>query len=519
MIFRHETPCPKNQNIMAKIVSKGHKTWKDGSMMTYTISDEGVLTLSGKLIENGEIDIRSKASFRHLVIDEGIEYIGRYNFQWFDIEELTLPSTLKVIRKYAFNKCENLKKIHFSEGLEVIGEESFYECRNLEELQLPKTVTTISPHAFCFCTNLREVSLPAGIKSVEHGVFKWCKDLKSVNLGREVAVIGNDAFHGCTSLEHIKFPKSVNRIGDNAFDGCEKLQNVILPNEKISLGTCAFGKEVGFTFVAEDGNEYHCCIEHIKTNRSKVSISGESIVVGDAHVPEQVGYDGKSYPVTTIEQSAFSGFDKLISITLPDSIEYIGDTAFLDCKNLESVELGQSLKHIGIYAFDGCYGLRNINLPESLECLGSCALCSTKVFENSKGVLYLNHVLCGYAGDFPEHSYLETRSGTTVVAERAFTSKSRLEGVIFNEGLKHIGYCAFVECEDLKYVKFPKSLISIGADAFGYTAIEEVVAPWKKPIKIGYQSFPESTVIYIPKGTMEAYSQAECWNNYKLVER
>ena len=85
--------------------------------------------------------------------------------------------------------------------------------------------------------------------------------------------------------------------------------------------------------------------------------------------------------------------------------------------------------------------------------------------------------------------------------------------------MKHIGYCAFYECEDLKYIKLPKSLVSIGDDAFKYTAITEVVAPWKKPIDIDYMPFPRMAVIYIPKGSLDAYSQAKYWKEYKLVER
>jgi hypothetical protein len=76
-----------------------------------------------------------------------------------------------------------------------------------------------------------------------------------------------------------------------------------------------------------------------------------------------------------------------------------------------------------------------------------------------------------------------------------------------------------VECKDLKYIKLPKSLVDIGSDAFNYTSIQEVVAPWKKPIGIDYNAFPESAVIYIPKGSKDAYSKAEFWKDYKLIEK
>ena len=54
-------PTEQNEEllIMAKIVGKGHKTWKDGAVMNYTITDDGVLSISGTLPLEDFVDIRS----------------------------------------------------------------------------------------------------------------------------------------------------------------------------------------------------------------------------------------------------------------------------------------------------------------------------------------------------------------------------------------------------------------------------------------------------------------------------
>ena len=57
---------------MSKIISKGRKTWKDGSVMTYSITDDGVLTISGSLRNGRLAPFKSKAPFRHLVIENGV---------------------------------------------------------------------------------------------------------------------------------------------------------------------------------------------------------------------------------------------------------------------------------------------------------------------------------------------------------------------------------------------------------------------------------------------------------------
>lgn len=526
---------------MSKIVSKGRNTWEDGSMMTYTISDEGVLTISGVLKAGYCADIRSKAPFHHVAIEEGItEYYGIFS-PMNDIEEITLPTSLTTIGKGAFYECKKLRRINFPEGLKHIGEDAFRDCESLESVNLPISLTTIGKFAFCGCKELKKVKIPGGVHRIEEKAFWCCSNLKEVQIAKGVESIGESAFACCKSLESVKIPKSVTYIRDCAFDDCVSLKEVLLPNDAIRLGYKAFGEDECHT-IEEGNNTFEFSLSHVKTNRVKVSFTSGSYIEGDVLIPEKIEYKGNSYIISVIEENAFSENNKLTSVTLPDSIEEIDDYAFQECKNLISfksgrslrsmgvqcfygctklanVDLGLSLEHIGMDAFHYCEKLEHLELPETLQTLGCDALRITKVFREIKGVLYLGKVLCGYKDYFPEHAYLEVRDGITVIAERAFTGVSHLEGVVFSDSVKYIGYCAFDECEDLKYIRLPKSLVSIGYDAFNYTSLTRVDAPWRKPVALDCAPFPKSAVIYIPKGSAEAYSQAKYWNEYKLVER
>lgn len=530
---------------MAKIVSKGHKTWKNGSAMTYTITDDGVLTISGTLPLENYVDIRSKAPFRHLVIENGVKYIGRNNFAcWEELEELTLPPSVKILRIRAFEKCTNLKYVHFSEGLETIGKEAFYECKSLEKMMFPKSLQKIGQFSFFCCDSLKKVKIPGSVKTIEHKAFAGCHNLSEVVLSSGLENIGDEAFKWCNALEKINFPKSLNYIGQYAFNQSDKLKDIVLHNKNISLGFEAFGADEGDSITGEDGNKYDFWISNVKTNVNTVSIAPAHgyLVNGEVVVPKKVVYKGKEYQVTEICPQAFSGSKELKSVQLPDSIvkieEYafmnctglkvaklgkslrkICDQAFDGCKELEAVDLGPSIEHIGMEAFSECRKLKELHFPDTLTTLGCRALEYTPVLDDWKGAVYLGHVLCGYNGYIPPHSWLEIREGTTVIAERAFTDVSNIEAVIFPHTVKHIGYCAFTECRDLKYIKLPKSLVDIGSDAFSYTSVSEVVAPWKKPIEIDYHSFPSSAIIYIPKGSMDAYSGAKNWKDYKLIEK
>ena len=242
---------------MAKIVGKGRKTWKDGSVMTYTITDDGVLTISGTLPLEDYVDIRSKAPFRHLVIEDGVKFIGRKNFSyWEEIEELTLPPSVKILRIRAFEKCTNLKCVHFSEGLETIGKEAFYECKSLEKVMFPKSLQKISQFSFFCCDSLKKVKIPGSVKVIEYKAFAGCHNLSEVVLSSGLENISDEAFKWCNALEKINFPKTLNRIGKYAFSQSDKMKDIVLPNKNISLGFEAFGADEGDTVTGEDGQRW-----------------------------------------------------------------------------------------------------------------------------------------------------------------------------------------------------------------------------------------------------------------------
>ena len=476
---------------MAKIIGKSRKTWKDGSVMTYTITDDGVLTISGSLRNGSLVPFKSKAPFRHLVIEDGIESVGRENFMGLrELEELTLPPSVKTIESYAFSHCENLRRIHFSEGLVSIGNESFRSCASLSGLRLPKTLSRINNDAFMGCDALEKVSLPKGI-GLGVGVFCGCDSLREVVLPRGLRVIPESAFSGCISLESIKIPNSVEAIRSRAFSRCDKLQNFKFPDrEDLTISEDAFGNILECEIKGEDGVNYIGTIYNIKTDRAWASIRPAEKVEGEVIVPSQVEYEGKSYPVTVIDREAFHGM-KMKSLVLPDSVVEIKDSAFENCDRLRDVYLGNNLKKIGNSAFEWCENLRYMPIPASVQQVGFHALHRTVLVDNSWkwGVLYFGHILYGYHGDLPEHSYIEVREGTTVIADGAFNSRgvsltdyNNLEGIVLPDGIKRIGDDAFAYCKGLTYVFMPKSVEYIGSYSFEKD-VKILSAPRRRPKK------------------------------------
>ena len=69
-----------------------------------------------------------------------------------------------------------------------------------------------------------------------------------------------------------------------------------------------------------------------------VNIANDDNVSGNYEIPEKVtGNDGKEYDVTGISSEAFKDNKSLTSITIPSSVNSIGDGAFSGCENLKDI--------------------------------------------------------------------------------------------------------------------------------------------------------------------------------------
>lgn len=136
---------------------------------------------------------------------------------------------------------------------------------------------------------------------------------------------------------------------------------------------------------SHDGIAYNILSEDEQT--VEVTFFGEFI--GDSHaiqfegysyqsepitIPETVEQNGKTYSVTAIGYCAFiCPFKGTVlessptSISIPNSIKEIGDSAFMDCYNLTSIIIPNSVTKIGNYTFSDCDKLASVTLPQGID--------------------------------------------------------------------------------------------------------------------------------------------------------
>ena len=236
----------------------------------------------------------------------------------------------------------------------------------------------------------------------------------------------------------------------------------------------------------------------INSSKVEVTFQGYSYdsysneYVGDVFIPSTVNYNGVTYKVTRIGNSAFSGCSGLTSVVIGNSVTSIEDLAFRDCSGLTSVVIVNSVKSIRAGAFDGCSGLTSVTIGNSVTSIGSGAFygCSglTNViwnvikcsdFDYKKNPFYSCSNITSFTfGDKVEYipAYLcdgmkkltsiEIPNSVTSIGDHAFNYCESLTSVVIGNSVTSIGEYAFHDCESLKSLVIGNSVTSIGGCAF-----------------------------------------------------
>ena len=332
------------------------QTGKCGDNATWTLDDQGLLTISG----TGEIYLENQdnpwgdvtASIKKVVIQDGITGIGRMSFMnCSNLKSISIPESVTKIGSDSFRGCSSLEGFVFPSGITSVEWGTFVSCSSLTEITIPDGVTKINNHAFAECRSLEKITIPEGVISIGQSVFQSCEKLKSITIPKTVTSIGMYAFNGCSSLTDIVIPDGITSIELQTFGSCSSLSTITIPDSVKTIGNGAFV---------------------LCTSLTKVIIPNGVISIGDqaflgcSSLIDFVIPDG----VTGIGLETFASCKGLLNITIPNSVKTIGNGAFMLCTSLTEVTIPDGVTSIGDEAFLGCSNLTSATIPDSVTSMG-----------------------------------------------------------------------------------------------------------------------------------------------------
>lgn len=529
-----------------------------GDQVTWTLDDQGLLTISGTgvmtdyaaIARDGRMrapwyDYRTK--IQTVTIESGVQSVGAYAFRnCKNLVSITVPDSVTAVGENAFYACKNLAGIELS-AVESIGASAFENCVGLLDVNLPAKMNTIDNRAFYGCARLESVAMPDALEYLGYTVFYGCSSLKAISVPEGIEGTGGALFNGCTSLTEVSLPSSLKWFWADDFDGCSSLseiiipegvervsgsfygcsnlQRIVIPNSAVRISDFSWYECPKLTSVSGGSKDADCeVIDNVLYDKQEHALlravpNIESCVIPDGIT--RIGTDAFADctrlknveipdSVISIESGAFLNCTGLTSIVIPDGVLNLGDeegcSVFSGCSNLKSIVIPESVTRIGSLTFEQCTGLTSIEIPDGVVYIGDRAFSSCRSLTSiaiPDSVTYIGEAA------FYECSGLKSvviPDGISSIADEAFSECYNLSNIVIPEGVTRIGRNAFVNCRSLTSVVIPDSVTEIGDGAFyNCTSLKSIEIP-DSVISIGGEAFPTTTLIYCYRD-----SYAETW--------
>lgn len=274
--------------------------------------------------------------------------LGNYKREWNFSTDIPVKDTILyagwgkevVTSRYEYYELESAIKItNFIPEIDPLVNEIVIPSTFNE-----KTVLSIGSNAFDGINDYIETTLPAALTTIKDEAFINSYCIGDITIPDSVTSIGIKAFYNCDNLYNVSIGTGVLNIGKNAFSGCEWLQGqssaLLIPGNVLAIEDGAFS--------ASSANDNH--IGNLVLNNGLVFIG----------------------------KNAFQ-FSNCSLLTIPDTVEYILDEAFINNDNLTNIIIGKAITYIGAGAFINCTNGTHVDVLASVPpTLGS----GTRVFGN-----------------------------------------------------------------------------------------------------------------------------------------
>ena len=392
------------------------------------------LVLPNSLLTIGDNAFQNCSGFTgDLIIPENVTSIGGNAFNGCSgfTGDLTIGNSVETIGEYAFANCTGLQ------GTLTIGE-SFSSCPDTwgKPFDNCSGLTTLNYNAINAslpgwywlnnCTSLTTLNIGPNVQVIPERAFKDLNFSNAIVIPNTVTTIGYQAFYNCDQITTITIGEGVTTLAGGAITGCDSLTTIHYNAINCNVGNTTIG----------NGWLYDCPM-------------ATTLTIGEH--------------VQSIFKGAFSrrygGVSFIGNLTLPSSLQSIGEEAFLDCTSFTgNLVIPNSVTSMGKKAFSGCTGFTgNLTIGNGLTVIDEQAFYGCNGFTGTLTIGSSVETIgkeafknCnGFTGN------LTIPNAVTTLGQECFYGCSGFDGTLtIGEGVSTINPSPFNYCTSLKAINY-----------------------------------------------------------------
>lgn len=373
----------------------------------------------------------TKVTFLDLDFDGELEFVvsdnqGNGDYTYTDYYRVTKDTFQEVtVNGTSFKDYTLLPDILQSDNLQLYLVNKVYTYTATDTEKYDSSQNNVKQLEFYYDTKSKalKVDLCYMLEKLSNGTVYYDSSLNEISqatynsLQNDFNATHNDANNLNLKYEWVSIPNNVTTLAKDLVEAYDAFSyDVTLSPDSISI---LYDEEL-YT----DG-DYEYIVLNGYAIVAKYLGSSSNVTIPDTLGDYPVGaISGIQVPENDYQtMGAFEDVENLSSVTIPSTVQLIGDYAFLGCNRLEEVDFPTKLQSIGSYAFSGCTYLSSLDLSST---------------------------------------------GVVSIYEGAFSGCTNLTDVTFSELLQNVYQEAFKDCPKLKEVSIPKNVTTAGDKSFGY---------------------------------------------------
>ena len=399
------------------------------------------------------------------------------------------------------------------------------------------TVTSIGPRAFfegIFAKKTAIITMPNSITTVNDSAF-YSDGITIKNIPDNIKYIGYAGFCFSQLPKGIEaLPESIEYIGGSAFSGCDLSNLKTLPSKISVINEFTFSQSkienlsLGEKIDSIMPNAFH------SSGLKSISLPASLVFIGDSafmgcNSLKSITVDDKNKLFSAKDNVLFNKDQSKLVVypgakseemySIPSTVKEIGNSAFIQNNILTEVFFPESLEIIGDYAFANASNLSTAIMPLSIKHLGKGIFRTCYKLESTRipEVDEISDQLFYGCISIKEITIPKT---VRSIGVEAFGATS-IDKINIPEGVHTIGDFALNGC-GLKSITLPSTLEYIGLNACDYNFnLEEVCCKATTPPVTNssfYLSINDNSILYVPYGTKDKYASAPEWKRFKTIK-